>query len=473
MNINKKLFNTTSIIAVATALALGSCTKSFVSKSPADDLSTTDALNSAAVLQSALNGVYAEIRNVSQYGRDWPVIGDLMADNTFVDANNSGRYITQFAYQVPITDQIPQDMWAESYTGILRCNQIIDAPVTGADDIKAQAYALRGLIYWKLVTNYATPYTADTTAMGVPLVLHYNVTALPGRNTVGTVYTQIVSDLRTAVKSAPPYDNSAYLSKYAVEGLLSRVFLYEGKYDSALARSTDVINNGPFSLVDINGFNAFWASPAVRTDAVEVMFEVDCDAVNNNGFDDLGGIYIHGYNDIYCSSQLADLYSPSDIRGSLLIQDQIHNGSALAYYVNKFPNAGHTDRDNIKVIRLSEVYLIAAEAAARLNQTPAAQGFLNDLMAVRDPSLTYSSSGAALISDIVQERRKELAFEGDRLYDLNRLGLPINRDANAGSAAQGDGLSIPYPNTQRIAPIPLQEILRNPAIANQQNPGYQ
>jgi hypothetical protein len=473
MNINKKIFNTTSIIAVATALALGSCTKSFVSKGPADDLSATDALNSATVLQSALNGVYAEIRNVSQYGRDWPVIGDLMADNTFVDANNSGRYIAQFAYQVPITDQIPQDMWAESYTGILRCNQIIDAPVTGADDIKAQAYALRGLIYWKLITNYATPYTTDTTAMGVPLVLHYDVTALPGRNTVGTVYSQIVSDLRTAVKSAPPYDNSAFLSKYAVEGLLSRVFLYEGQYDSALARSTDVINNGPFSLVDINGFTAFWANPSVKTDAVEVMFEIDCDAVNNNGFDDLGGIYIHGYNDIYCSSQLADLYSPTDIRGTLLIQDEIHNGSALAYYVNKYPNAGHTDRDNIKVIRLSEVYLIAAEAAARLNQTPAAQGFLNDLMAVRDPSLTYSSSGATLISDIVQERRKELAFEGDRLYDMNRLGLPINRDANAGSAAQGDGLSIPYPNTQRIQPIPLQEILRNPAIANQQNPGYQ
>ena len=472
MNINKKIFNTTSFIAVATALVLGSCSKSFVNKAPANDLSPTAALNSASVLQSALNGVYAEIRNVSQYGRDWPVIGDLMADNTFVDANNSGRYITQFAYQVPVTDQIPQDMWAESYTGILRCNEIIDATVTGAADIKAQAYALRALIYWKLVTNYANPYTTDTTAMGVPLVLHYNPTALPGRNTVGTVYSQIVSDLRTAVKTAPAYDNSAFLSKYAVEGILSRVFLYEGQYDSALARATDVINKGPFSLVDMNGFNAFWANPAVKTDAVEVMFEVDCDPVNNNGFDDLGGIYIHGYNDIYCSSQLANLYSPSDIRGTLLLQGTIHNGRANAYYVNKYPNAGSTDRDNIKVIRLSEVYLIAAEAAARKGQTTAAQGYLNTLMAVRDPSITYADAGATLINDIVLERRKELAFEGDRLYDMNRLGLPINRGANAGSAAQGDGLSIPYPSTQRISPIPLQEILRNPSMANQQNPGY-
>jgi hypothetical protein len=472
MNLNKGIFKIHSFIALAMALTLGACSKSFVTKTPADDVSTTDALNTPTILQSALNGAYAEIRNVDQYGRDWPVIGDLMADNTFVDANNSGRYITQFAYQVPVTDQVPQDMWAESYTGILRCNQIIDAPVTGADDIKAQAYALRALIYWKLVTTYANPYTVDTTALGVPLVLHYNPTLLPARNTVGTVYGQIVSDLTTAVKTAPAYDNSAFLSKYAVEGLLSRVFLYEAKYDSALARATDVINKGPFALVDINGFNAFWANPAVKTDAVEVMFEVDCDPVNNNGFDDLGGIYIHGYDDIYCSSQLAALYSPSDIRGSLLLQGTIHNGSANAYYVNKYPNAGSTDRDNIKVIRLSEVYLIAAEAAARKGQTTAAQGYLNALMAVRDPSITYSDAGAALINDIVLERRKELAFEGDRLFDMNRLGLPINRGANAGSAAQGDGLSIPYPNTQRIAPIPLQEILRNPSLTNQQNPGY-
>ncbi len=474
MNVNKIILNTTSFIALVAAMSLGSCTKSFVNKLPAGSIVTSDSLllNSASALQSAINGVYAELRNVDQYGRDWPVIGDLMADNTYVDSRNSGRYITQFAYQVPVTDQVPQAMWAESYTGILRCNQIIDAPVTDADDIKAQAYALRGLLYWKMVTTWATPYTVDPTAMGVPLVLHYDVTALPGRSSVGTVYNQIVSDLKTAFASAPAYSNSAYISKYAVEGLLARVYLYEGNYALAQSAAVDVINKGPFTLVDQSGFTAFWANPAVKSDAIEVMFEIDCDAVNNNGFDDLGGIFIHGYSDIYCSTQLAALYSPSDVRGSLIFQDQVNQGSAIVWYVNKYPNAAKTDKDNLKVIRLAEVYLIAAEASARLSQTATAQGYLNDLMAVRDNSITYSDAGQTLIDDITLERRKELAFEGDRLFDMNRLGLTISRASNPGSAAQGDGLTIAYPDDMRISPIPQQELIRNPTIASQQNPGY-
>jgi hypothetical protein len=470
MNANKKIFQSYSFLALAAALALGSCSKSFVTKTPADGISPTEALNSPAVLQSALNGVYAEIRNVSQYGRDWPVIGDIMADNTFLDARNSGRYVTQFDYSVPVTDQVPQDMWAESYTGILRCNQIIDANVTGAADIKAQAYALRALLYWKLVTTYATSYTAGPNAMGVPLILHYDVKATPARSSVGAVYTQVVSDLQTAFTTAPAYSNSVYLSKYAIEGLLARVYLYEADYVHAEAAAADVINKGPFTLVTPSNFTSFWANPGVKSDAVEVMFEVDCDAVDNNGFDDLGGIYVNGYDDIYCSADLANLYSPTDVRGTLIYQDAIHQGSALAWVVNKYPNAENTDKDNIKVIRLAEVYLIAAEAAARQNQTVAAQNYLNGLMAERDPSIVYASTGANLITDIITERRKELAFEGDRLFDLNRLGLPINRGTNPGSAVGGDGLSIPYPDNQRVSPIPQQEMLRNPNMT--QNPGY-
>jgi hypothetical protein len=385
--------------------------------------------------------------------------------------SNSGRYITQFNYSVPITDQIPQDMWAESYTGILRCNQIIDATVTGADGIKAQALALRALLYFKLVTTYATPYTADPTAMGVPLVVHYNVTALPARAMVGDVYKQIVSDLTTAVANGPDYASSVFLSKYAIEGLLARVYLYEGNYALAQSTAEDVINKGPFTLVGPGGFDAFWADPGVHTDKVEVMFEVDSDPVNNNGFDDLGGIYIHGYNDLYCSIQLANLYNATDVRKDLIFQAKVHKGNTLVWYVNKFQNAANTDKDNIKVIRLSEVYLIAAEAAARQNKTAVAQAWLSGLLSQRDPSLDYSAdSGPALINDIILERRKELAFEGDRLFDMNRLGLPISRAVNPGSTPAGDGLSIAYPDNRRVSPIPQGELLRNPNV--KQNPGY-
>jgi tetratricopeptide (TPR) repeat protein len=470
---NKHKQNYLAILVLGAGLALGSCSKSFVDKSSPTNLSMTEALSTPELLKTDLNGLYAELRNVDQFGRDFPVLGDLEADNTFLEDRNTGRYVYQFAYSVPVTDGTTLAMWQESYTGILDANQIIDAPVTGsdADATKAQAYALRALLYFKLVNIFAQPYTFDSTGLGVPLVLHYDVTAEPGRATVAQVYHQIISDLRKALVSAPDYTSSIFISKYAIEGLLARAYMYMGDYADAAVAAVDVINNSPFTLVSAGAYKSFWANAGVQTSATEVMFEIDADAINNNGFDDLGGIYINGYQDIYCSLELAQLYSATDVRTQVLLSGSTKGGQP-AILVNKFPNAENTDRDNLKVIRLAEVYLIAAECEARLGDNADAQDYVNTLAATRDPVFTgYTDVGPALVNDIVLERRKELAFEGDRKYDLNRLGLPINRGANKGAAA-GDGLSIPFPYEYRVAPIPEQEILRNPTIAKQQNPGY-
>jgi hypothetical protein len=100
-----------------------------------------------------------------------------------------------------------------------------------------------------------------------------------------------------------------------------------------------------------------------------------------------------------------------------------------------------------------------------------ARSYLNDFVAQRDPSFAgYSSTGAALLNDIVTERRKELAFEGDRFYDLNRLKMAVDRASNPGAIPAP--LTIAYPEDKRLAPIPLNEIQVNPNIAGQQNPGY-
>jgi hypothetical protein len=353
-------------------------------------------------------------------------------------------------------------------------NNIIDSKVTGsgAAAIQAQALALRALSYFKMVTFFGAPYTTDTSAQGVPLILHYEPFLLPTRNSVGTVYTQVVNDLKAAIPLAPNFSSSVFLSKYAIEGLLAKVYMYMGDYTDAETTAADVINNSGFSLVTPANYAAFWADPGIKTTPVEVMFEVNEDVLTNNGFDDLGGIYINGYSDIYCSSQLYNLYSATDVRTQVLIPNATTKSGAAAIAVNKYPNAGNADRDNPKVLRLAEVYLIAAESAARNNDNASALNWLNTLMANRDPAFAgYTDNGAALIADIVQERRKELAFEGDRFFDMNRLSLPINRGSNPGAIPSAP-LSIGYPDSRRLAPIPNSEIQANPNIAPQQNPGY-
>jgi hypothetical protein len=292
---------------------------------------------------------------------------------------------------------------------------------------------------------------------------------------VGEIYTQIVSDLNAAFPIAPPYVNSVTLNQYAIEALLARVYLYMGDYTDAEAKAKDVITNSGFTLVTPAGLVAFWDDPGIHTDQIEVMFEVDEDVLVNNSFDDLGGIYVNGYADLYCSSQLYNLYSATDVRAQLIDSGQTAAG-AFAYVVNKYPNAENADPDNPKVIRLAEVYLIGAEAAARTGDVVNAQGWLNTLMANRDPSFTgYTDAGQALVNDVIQERRKELAFEGDRFFDLNRLGLAINRGQNVGALQAGANnvnLTIAWPDPRRLAPIPEAEIQANPNIASQQNPGY-
>ena len=103
---NKKILYKYLLIAIAAGSILASCSKSFVTKNPSASLPTQEALDSSTVLISDLNGAYAELRGVDQYGRDWPVIGDLMADNTFLESRNSGRYLAQFGYTVSVTDAV-------------------------------------------------------------------------------------------------------------------------------------------------------------------------------------------------------------------------------------------------------------------------------------------------------------------------------------------------------------------------------
>ena len=467
----RKINNRYFITLLLGSLLIGGCKKSYLVKTPLDSLTPQQALSSESGLTGAVNGAYANLRSVSLYGRDFVIIGDLMADNTYVEKKNAGRYLIQYNYTMSSSDGVAAEMWTAAYAGILKANQVIDANVTGSKvaSIKAEAYAIRALLYFKLINIYAKPFSDDPNALGVPLVLHYDPYILPSRAKVSDVYTQIVNDLKAAFQNGPDYVNSTRFSKYAIEALLAKVYLYIGDKANAKTAALDVINVSGFTLLPASDYDNYWADPGNRDDQEETMLEIDADAVNNNGFDDYAAMYLNGYNDIYASSQLYNLYSPSDVRRSV-VQPGTTKGNLPAFVVTKFPNAGGSDRDNIKVIRLSEVYLIAAEASLPSNETDAKK-YLNLLVKERDPAFAgYTSTGATLMNDIITERRKELAFEGDRFYDLNRLKIQVTRASNAGAIPAP--LTIAYPFDKRLAPIPLTEIQANPNIAGQQNPGY-
>jgi hypothetical protein len=459
-----------AIIIVMVCLTFTSCKKEFLDLKPYSSVPNADALKSEADLQVALRGIYASLRGVDVFGRTAPVLGDLMGDNIYQSAQNSNRYTNFNQYVQNVTDANAQGMWTQAYNTILRCNNIINSPLSGNANInqyKGEAYAIRALNYFNLVRFFAKPYTEDPTAFGVPIITTFDYTLKPGRAKVSEVYALILADLAQAYTLMTQFTNSSYFSKYAAKALEAKVHLTKGDYPNALIAANDVINNSGFTVVSAANYGAYWGNPAPITTKVETLFEVSSDAVGNLAFDALGYIYNQGgYGDMICSDDLANLYSATDVRKTAVLQAGTR-ASLPAWFVRKYLNIA-TDRDDTKILRLSDVYLIAAEASAPVNETNA-RNFLNYVVTRRDASFTgYISTGVALVSDIITERRKELAFEGDRFHDLNRLKLPINRSTNYPASAR----TIAYPFDKRLLPIPQVETDANPTIKAQQNAGY-
>jgi hypothetical protein len=460
------------LLALVTgSLLLTSCKKEFIDLDPPTSVDPATALNTEADLLIALRGAYSGLRAVDLFGRTVPVLGDIMADNTYQHSTNTNRYTLYNAYTFNSTDGNALGLWASSYTVILRCNRIIASPLTSnvnVDQYKGEAHALRALCYFNLVRYFARPYTDNPAGMGVPIVLVYNPELKPGRNTVAEVYTQINDDLNKAFTMMTKFTNSSQFSKYAARALQAEVYLTMGNKPSALTAAQDVIANSGFTSITAANYTAYWQNSVVRTDKLETLMEVSSDAVANLAFDALSYIYSQNgnYGDLVVASDLYALYAPGDVRLTVLpVVPRPKPAGPLVPTVDKFPVITG-DLSDTKILRMSDVYLIAAEASAGTDDV-AARNYVNYITSRRNAAAIVSS-GAALLEDILTERRKELAFEGDRYMDLMRLKRDVVRSTNYPAAAR----NIAYSNFRRILPIPQAETDANPTIRTQQNPGY-
>lgn len=454
------------LLVITLWATFSSCQKSYLELVPTTSLTPEQALAKEADLQVALRGAYAGLRGVDFLGRTLPILGDNMADNTYQSLVNTNRYTLFNNYTYNVTDGNVSGIWATAYTCILRANQIINSPITANANVnqyKGEAYAIRALCYFELAKYFAVPYTENPNALCVPLVTVYNADLKPARAKNSEVYSLILSDLDKSYALMTQFTNSSQFSKYAAKALQAKVYLNQGDYTNASKAAVDVITNSGFSVVTAANHAAFWASGTVRTDKVETLFEVSSDATANLSFDALSYLYSQSgnYGDMLCSDDLYAKFDATDVRKALYPTGT--RGGVASVFVAKYPVISG-DVNDTKVVRLSEMYLIAAEAALPSNEA-AATTYLNTLTAARNAS-AVSATGSALFEAVITERRKELAFEGERFNDLQRLKRMITRSANYPSTAR----SIEYGNFRRILPIPQVEMDANPNIV--QNPGY-
>lgn len=240
--------------------------------------------------------------------------------------------------------------------------------------------------------------------------------------------------------------------------------LYQGRYDEAATLAEEVIAEDAFSLAPP-------AEPYQNESSTEIVFAVSFSSIDNTGVNDFPTSFylpgdLGGRGDANPVSSFVEDAEEGDIRATPGTEV---DGSNLLYefggeiWTNKWTESGLGD--DAPVLRVAEMYLIAAEAEARSTSGSEAQAleYVNTIRTRAGLDEVSGLSGQALLDEIITQRRYELAFEGDRRHDLQRLGLPINSGAAVAEAG----------NPQRLLPIPQREIDINDALSeDNQNPGY-
>jgi len=493
----KNNFNNISkmFLAVGAAVIMFGCSKSFLDAKPYGSVVLSQAINSEDDMNTAINGLYSSLRATDFYGRTFAVKGDLMADNAFLSNSNSGRYLSFNNYNFNKTDSYASAVWINAYSAIKNANLIINSgldPAKSANvsQLLSEAYAIRGMIYFDLVRNYGLPYTVGdpNSNPGVPIVTSFDATIKPARATVAAVYTQVLADLTKAWSLAKNNQgetmtfaatnktravNSSFMSKYAIELLMARVYQNKGDWASAKTAANDVISNSGFSLVTAANLISYWKGATPLTSKTETMFEVTSDANNSVSDGTLANLYVPkptgSYGDILATQGHYNSYTATDVRKGLIAPGTRSGQAGTANYVVKYP-IDVINYDDVKIIRFSEAFLILAEAQYNLGDIAGANTTLNKFVLQRDPSKVYASTGTQVLTDILNERTKEFAFEGYRFWDLMRLNLTFNKPQTQDANNNYTYLSVAPGNINRIFPIPNDEMLVNPNMV--QNPGY-
>lgn len=493
------------------AASLSSCVNDWLDVAPSDGTDADAALTSSSDLAAARTGMYAALKGnsnlVDYYGQQFFVYGDVHAGDDYQYNNIGGSNRASFYYDMnyqtasEFSSSISSSnvAWKSPYIVIGRANRIIAAAEGGAlsdaaeakatiDQYAAEAKVLRALAHFDLVRIYGKPYTEDQGAsLGVPLVtgvLESN--AKPARSTVAEVYTQVVKDLTEAISSnaLATETEPGYVSVWGAKAILSRVYLNMGDYANALSVAEDIIKNSGAALWTRDQYFKAW--DASTPNESEFLFRLNvAGSTDSNDLNGIGNLQQRdGYEEMVATKKFVDMLTsdPKDVRNDMFLPatapKEVATYGTNKVFLNKLRGQGGNLRNVtiVPIIRLSEVYLTAAECAFRNNDKTKAVEYLNDL--VKNRTTTVASLATVdniTLERILIERRKELIGEGQRYFDALRNNETITRYTSEADKGWHKILSKEAQSFNRdyfkaIAAIPQAEINANPNI--KQNTGY-
>lgn len=485
------------LIGTALALLCNACASDWLDLETASAVETDQAIVTLDDAQIALNGIYRLSSVHSYYGDNYWYYGDCRAADVQarVSKGDGRRVSPYYEYNVQASDEFNTKLpWNAVYVVIRQTNNLLQKIESGAiqttdtselERIKSEALAMRGLSLFNLTRFFGMPYTNDNGAsLGVPIETSVtDPSHRPARNTVAECYRQVIDDLTAALPGLTREKSDGYLNYWAVQALLSRVYLNMGDNRNAYDAATDVIRNngGRYQLYSYDEYTSVWGKDFQSESLFELYITLS-EPSGGTGGEGAPMVYANealvDWNNLILTEDYLQLLAedPTDIRHELTQYSVIENNGALPaaamnqpVYLAKFPGKTGDDpkTNDICIIRLSEVYLNAAEAGLKLGgaEEETARGYLNDIISRRTTdSSRLVQAGSFTLDRILRERRKELVGEGEVFYDYLRNGLTIERTGSwhLETLQTSNALRI-EPTDPRIAlPIPQSEMDANP-----------
>lgn len=508
MKISKTLY--AAVLCAALSTGLSSCLNNWLDQSPADGIEAETAIHTSEDLANVRTGLYAAVKGSSSltnyYGRLMFVYGDMRGEDIQYEyrrGSNRASFYYYMEYTTADNFNTSTAVWQVPYVVIARANRVIQAAESGnltdaeearetIDLYTAEAKALRAMALFDLTRIYGKPYTEDQGAsLGVPIATSpLESTAKPSRSTVAECYAEIEKDLTEAIalNALPETNTSGYIDQWGAKALQVRVYLTKGEWSKALSVAEDIITNSPYRLWTPSEYVAAW-NEEDSSHAKEIMFEM---SINNSTdwtdregiaylYADAGSSVSPGYGDIIVSKAFSDMLTsdPEDVRNDILLEPGDPTSAYAGYkvYINKMPPVnGDVRYANVPLLRLSEVYLSAAEAAFQTNDKGKAASLLNELIANRTTDTGKLVTAADVtLERIYTERRKELIGEGERYFDAMRRNETITRYENVNDRGWHDVLneearSFNRSSKKALPLIPVGEMNANPNM--EQNPAY-
>ena len=482
-----KLFkNYLKIITLLMVLFLSSCSD-YLDTEPiteeATGLNDGIVIKDAAAAESRMNAVYGTFGS-GYWQLDYFLIGDGQSDNAYLGGDNPAIFQYE-TYQMLSTNSQMKGDWNDLYNNINTCNIVInyvdqatDLSTTRKNEMIGEASLIRALNHFQAVQLWGDCPIAKEAIFSISSD-NFNeaFSALfPARKPVAEVYAQIIADCQVAIEKAPSASNKFKANKMAANALLAKVYATMPNPDWAkVAQYCDVVIGGGYTLLPT--FDHLFDS--AHEGNAESIWEVNGDGWSSP---------IGAWNTfMFLGTDWKKFNAPSHT----LVQAFANNGDTqwLASTITR-ANVGWSDtywsstnypfaykmRDtngnqNFYLARLADVLLLKAEALASTGNSTGAMALVNQVRARAGIAAISAANQSGAIDKVLEERLMELAFEGDRWFDLKRMGKAIQL---LSQQKDGNGNVLPYAtniNQNRLLwPIPQDKLDANALLT--QNPGY-